>query len=677
MRHKVLEIIIDGYGFNPDLEIEILKEAYDKLPKQLLERYIQKIHGNRLGDNEISPETTFIFRFNRNPLNLYFEQRYQILKNLKTVNWKDHMIPFSLGEHMNSGLIRTIKQHIREISAYKNYAVWAAQTDNIDKLRCQFPSFATKTSGIEIGYEDLRPEVQGNSETGHQQLGNMTVASQIPLDISIDIQSGKFVDNPLLNQSVEKALEKKVCLNVTFMISGEYGDDGRVHSCWNHLESYLKIVFLKYKFNPERFRLQAILDGRDAPLTSSVEVNGNKFGFLQKLYDMFSQYDAEDCISWIIGRGIAMDRDYEEDRTRKDYEMLVYGKGIVAENFNDAVNIVRNFHDNKIFDPFVEPILIVGKDGKPRTLGKGDIFVDLNFRADRQRARIACLIGAKEFIQKEAGKKGKKWSLKWIDDDLQLEIFCLTEYHPEFEKHGAKIVYPIKSHPHNFLSLFTKFFHKQRIPFKYLLIAESNKAVHMGYFIRGRRENIEVEQSENRYIIPSYAEEDGITTDDDFYKTPQMKAFEVCGKLLNELSSGIYDMAVVNLSNPDMLGHLINNHFDANVRALEIIDYVISTIVDFLLIEGFHIIITSDHGNIDDFSASHSLNDVMTTFISPDQDIEPKIDVSERIRLFDIPWAIAEIMGISKEIEMELPPIDDWIKEKGLSGRSPIALRGT
>jgi 2,3-bisphosphoglycerate-independent phosphoglycerate mutase len=505
-------------------------------------------------------------------------------------------------------------------------------------------------------------------------LGNLAVAPQIPLEVSIDIKTGKFFENPVLNQSIKTALDNHVNLNITFMISGEFGNDGRVHSCWNHLESFLKLVFEKYNFDPGKLRIQAILDGRDSPLKSSLEKKGTKYGFLYKLKDLLTQYNAEDCIAWIIGRGIAMDRDYVEGRTKKDYELLVKGKGHIAGNFNDAVTFIRELHKKQVFDPFIEPIVVKDRDGAVRTLEKGDVFVDLNFRADRQRARIASLLGAKQFLQDQAAKKGQQWNLDWIQEDLKLEIFCLTEYHPDLEKYGAKITYPIKSQPHNFLSIFSRYFKQENIPFKYLLMAESNKAVHMGYFIKGRREKNEVEEFEKRFIITSYAEEHGIFTDDDFFKTPHMKAFEIAEKLLNELRLGIYDLALINLSNPDMLGHLIIEHFDANVTALEVIDYVVKTIVEFALKQNYYIIVTSDHGNIDEFSASHSLNDVITTFISPQSNIYLKKDLKERIRLFDLPWAIAEIFNISDQIKKILPQIPGWIIQKGLCGEVPIRL---
>lgn len=677
MDTKILEIVIDGYGYNPELEIDILKSSFKALPTDLKTGFLKNIYEKITMENmNIPDETAFILFFNRNPLNLYFEKKYGILKTLNRENpgkIKNFFEPLKQGEK-NQTLIAQIKKVIENIAEEKKYAVWAASTPNLDRLREKYPSISTKTTGIEIGYEDLSPEVQGNSETGHQQLGNLTVAPQIPLEIAIDIKSGKFFEDPVLNQAIKKAVDNNVNLNITFMISGEFGDDGRVHSCWNHLESFLKLVFEKHNLNPTKLRIQAILDGRDSPLKSSIEKKGTKYGFLYKVKDLLSQYNADDSIAWIIGRGIAMDRDYVEERTKKDYELLVKGKGHVANDFNEAVAIIKELHKKRTFDPFIEPIIIRDKNKSFRKLENNDVLIDLNFRADRQRARIASLLGAKQFLQEQAGKKGQKWQLDWIQDDLNLDIFCLTEYHPDLEKYGAKIVYKITSQPHNFLAIFSRYFKQENVPFKYLLIAESNKAVHMGYFIKGRREKIEIEEFEKRFVVPSYAEEDGIRTDDDFFKTPQMKVFEVTGKLLNELASGNYDLAVINLSNPDMLGHLIMNHFDANVKALEMVDYAVKVIVEFALNLGYYIIITSDHGNIDEFGASHSRNDVITTFISKHSNIHLKKGLEERIRLFDLPWAIAEIFNITDEIKKILPPIPGWITKKGLSGEVPIKL---
>jgi 2,3-bisphosphoglycerate-independent phosphoglycerate mutase len=676
MKPRIIEVIIDGFGYNPDVEIDILKSAFLALSSKGKIEFNDTIYNDikKIGVN-ISPETAFIIAFNRNQLNIHFcEKLKSEIENFspELITW-----PFQkIGEIQNNHpkLLKEVNDLICNIANEKHYAPWAARTPFIDHLKNLYPSASTKASGVEAGYENLDPEVQGNSETGHQQLGNFVVAPQVPLEIAIEIENGSFYKNPVLNEAIKEAKEKKSNLNVTIMVSGEYGDDGRVHSCWNHLESFLKLLFLHHGFNPDKFRIQAILDGRDAPLKSSLEMEGEKFGFLYKLMGLMKSYHALDSVAWIIGRGYAMDRDYEEERTRLDYKLLTQAEGIEADSYDDAIRIIKNFHQENVFDPFVKPIAIKDKNKKLRKIEPNDIVVDLNFRADRQRARIAALLNAENFLQKEAGKKNKTWNLGWLKKDLNLSVYCITEYHPDLLKYGAKIAYPIKPQPFNFLSILSKYFKNSKRSFKYLLVAESTKAVHMGYFIKGRRESIDEKDVESRFIIPSYAEDHGILTDDDYYKTPQMKAFEVAGKLLNEFALGIYDLAITNFSNPDMLGHLISKHFNEGVRCLEVIDHIIESIVKFALNEGCYIIITSDHGNIEDFSSSHSLNQIITTFISPYQNIRLKKKPGEHIRPFDIPWAITELLGVTSEIKKVIPEIPEWIKQKNLMGEVPIEV---
>ena len=676
MKPRIIEIIIDGYGYNPDTEIDILKTVFSSLPSGVKTEFNEKIYADlKNAGMDISPEAAFILIFNRNRLNLYFSEKFKgDFDNFSGDLLTDIYSKTDRVQDTHPVLVKEVNELINKVSREKHYSVWAARTPFIDYLRRQYPSASTKTSGVEAGYEDLYPEVQGNSETGHQQLGNFVVAPQVPLEIAIDIENGTFYENPTLNAAIQEAKAKNVNLNVTIMASGEYGDDGRVHSCWNHLESFLKLVFQNHEFDPDKFRLQAILDGRDAPLKSSLEMEGKKYGFLYKLRDLMKSYDALDSVAWIIGRGYAMDRDYEEERTRLDYKLLTEGEGIEADTYEDAVNIVKNFHSENIFDPFIKPIAIKDKNKQVRRIESNDIVVDLNFRADRQRARIAALLNAEKFLQTEAGKKNKTWKLDWLKKDLNLSVYCITEYHPDLINYGAKIAYPIKPQPFNFLSILSKYFKKSNRPFKYLLVAESTKAVHMGYFIKGRRETIDEKDVESRFIIPSYAEDHGIFTDDDYYKTPHMKAFEIGGKLLNEFALGIYDLAITNFSNPDMLGHLVIKHFDEGVRGLEVIDHVVESVVKFALKENCYVIITSDHGNIEDFSSSHSLNHIITSFISPDQNIRVKKKPGDPIKPFDIPWAITELLGVTTEIKNVIPEIPEWIKQKKLVGEVPIEV---
>ena len=180
-------------------------------------------------------------------------------------------------------------------------------------------TYCTKTTGKEVGYEDIWPEIQGNSETGHQQLANLTMASQLSFQIASDINDGTFEVSPKVTGLFNLFKPTDACLNVIILLQGEFGDDGRVHSSWDHLKEFLRLTFEVHKIPPERVKFQAILDGRDSPSCSSIQADGNRYNFLNKFVKLLESYKAVRSITWIVGRSESMDRDYVETRAETDY----------------------------------------------------------------------------------------------------------------------------------------------------------------------------------------------------------------------------------------------------------------------------------------------------------------------------------------------------------------------
>jgi hypothetical protein len=190
MKPRVIEIIIDGYGYNPDVEIDILKSAFSALSSQGKTEFNNTIYKDikKIGVN-ISPELAFIIAFNRNRLNVHFcEKLKPEIENFSSdlTTWPYQKINEIQNNHPK--LLKEVNDLICNIANEKHYAPWAARTPFIDHLKNLYPSASTKASGVDAGYEDLDPEVQGNSETGHQQLGNFVVAPQVPLEIAIEIE---------------------------------------------------------------------------------------------------------------------------------------------------------------------------------------------------------------------------------------------------------------------------------------------------------------------------------------------------------------------------------------------------------------------------------------------------------------------------------------------------------
>jgi 2,3-bisphosphoglycerate-independent phosphoglycerate mutase len=677
VQRPVLLVILDGFGFNPRTEAEILRKTIARLSATNMETILHiAVEAWREASAEVKePGPDGLLRLVLSPV-------------LPTIALESELsaAPFSLLQAVyaatrarltttvcgDSNLLAATEAVLVEEAQALRYAVWYARSPYLNSLRNQYPTVPTQAAGSAAGYEDVVPAVQGNSETGHQQIGNFIVAAQTPLEISTEIADGRFFTNPALLEALAEVKRRGTALDVCFLLSGEYGNDGRVHSAWNHLEALLEAAFVHAERPPSRVRIEAITDGRDSPPYSSLQMVGEQYGFLPKLRALLARYGAEQSLAWVIGRSIAMDRDYEEARTAKDFRMLVEGDGILVDDFAGAIAAVEAFHAQGLTDPNIPPI-VVGSG--PRCIEAGDVFLDLNFRADRQRAKVAALLGAREFLSREAGKRGQKWNLDWVNPPHGLTVYCLSEYHPDLENvYGAKVLYPIRPQAHNLFALLPEVSQAQGFRFHYLLTAESTKALHVGYFIRGRREVPTVAEDEERVIVPSYGPEFGVATDDDYYKTPQMRAFALADLVVESLARGGFDLIAVNFSNTDMIGHLLPKQFVAAERSITLIDTVLETVVPAALRAHFDVIITADHGNVEDNDSSHTANEILTTFVSADRAIVLRHDPRKRARLFDIPWSIVESMGLTDEVIPHLPPIPAKIQAEGLVGRSLVRV---
>ena len=112
-------------------------------------------------------------------------------------------------------------QVLRQLAREMRYVPWAADAPRAARLRNANVTVPTSAAGEWAGFEPLDPPVQGNSETGHQQIGNLVMAPQLPLEISNAIDSGAFFDNRALRTAIEHGAKPGSALNVAFMLSGD------------------------------------------------------------------------------------------------------------------------------------------------------------------------------------------------------------------------------------------------------------------------------------------------------------------------------------------------------------------------------------------------------------------------------------------------------------------------
>lgn len=545
------------------------------------------------------------------------------------------------------GMLREIDDLRRGWAMDRRYIPWIAEDPEWSEIVNENLTVPTEASGIWVGYEDVDPPVQGNSETGHQQIGNLALAPQIPLQITRSIEDGSFFENAKLLSAIEGALNSGRNINFCFLLSGIRGSDGRVHSAWNHLEAFCELVFERIGASPDRVQMQAILDGRDAPAKGSMEIEGVDGGYLGELERLLERYDAIESLAWVIGRGLAMDRDYREENAQCDYELLTEGVGRQVRGFEGIRNVVTAYHDDGLTDADVEALAIVRNRGGIATVQPGDAFINLNFRSDRQRSKTASLCAARSYLVREALARGRRWRLDWMRDDLELRICTMAEYDAEFEQdYGVDVAFPISPHQLNLLSNWESIMPPDS---HYLLVAESVKASHMGYFVRGRREAYQGSMAEDRQIVPSDGAAQGVMSDSDFYLNPAMQTDAIADRVMQAMSEGRDRLIMCNFAAPDMIGHLLPTRFDAAIEAYRQTVAALTRLSRSAKRYGYSMVVTSDHGNIENDAPTHTINPVLTTVIPALGSAKPRSETDEfTATLFDVSHTLARLIGANE-----------------------------
>ena len=78
---------------------------------------------------------------------------------------------------------------------------------------------------------------------------------------------------------------------------------------------------------------------------------------------------------------------------------------------------------------------------------------------------------------------------------------------------------------------------------------------------------------------------------------PEMSAYKVCDKLVEEIKNEKYDVIIVNFANCDMVGHTAV--WDSVVKAVEVVDECVGKVYEANKEVGGVMLITADHGNAD------------------------------------------------------------------------------
>jgi 2,3-bisphosphoglycerate-independent phosphoglycerate mutase len=412
----------------------------------------------------------------------------------------------------------------------------------------------------------------------------------------LTIGSGRvlFQDLMRVNKSIE---DGSFFENPALLSAFERGE--RVHLLglvsYGGVHSHIDHLRALLRFAPEKTWIHAFTDGRDVSPHAAV-------------HDLAEL--PQDRIATVAGRYYAMDRDQRWERTQRAFDAIVEGKG---EQAVDPIEALRRSYERGITDEFIEPITV---SGGPRLQPGTDTAIFFNFRPDRARQLSMKLV--------EAGA----------------DITTMTRYRADFD---MPVAFPEQEVRETLAEVLAE--HRVR----QLHAAETEKYAHVTYFFNGGREA--EWEGETRILVPSPRDVPS------YDHKPEMSAREVTDRFVEELERDGYGFAVINLANPDMVGH--TGSIPAAIKAVETADECLGRIVEAVGRKGGVSLITADHGNAEqmleaDGASPHTAH---TTNPVPLIVTDPEVTLGDTGQLADLAPTVLGFLGFTQPSPMTGKPL--------------------
>ena len=485
----------------------------------------------------------------------------------------------------------------------KGNAIALEGSPNVRRYAAEYPSSQLGASGMSVGLPDGQ---MGNSEVGHLNMGAGRIVYQELTKITKEIRDGEFFRNEALLAAMENAKKNGKKLHIWGLLS-----DGGVHSHNTHLYALLEMC---KKEGLDRVYVHCFMDGRDVSPTSGA-------GFVRDLQDEMKKIGVGKVAS-VCGRYYAMDRDNRWERVVQAYEMLTLGNGIAAE---DPAAAIEESYGKDVTDEFILPTNVVENGAPVALVEKGDSVIFFNFRPDRAREIT------RAFTEPDFSGFERKTGY------LAPCYVCFTQYDATFT-HVQVAFKPqsLKNTLGEYLASLGK---------KQLRIAETEKYAHVTFFFNGGVEAPNA--NEVRVLVPSPK----VATYD---LKPEMSAYEVTDKVIEQLSTGEYDVMILNYANCDMVGH--TGVLEAAEKAVATVDGCVDRVLKKILEMGGGALLTADHGNADKMIAedgspftAHTTNPVPVVLVN---DALKGVSLREGGVLADLAPTLLDMMGIAVPAEM-------------------------
>jgi len=292
-------------------------------------------------------------------------------------------------------------------------------------------------------------------------------------------------------------------------------------------------------------------------------------------------------------------------------------------NHYPLARAIREAYASGEEDEALDPRALVDKSGAPiGSVNPGDVVIFYDIRGERE------IELTQSFVDPEFDK--------FKVHDGTAEFVTMIQYDSSLP---VKVAFPPEEHLKDTLCSVVS-----QAGLKQLKIAESEKAVHLGFFFNGKNEN--PEPGEDRIVIPS---PEGIA---DYSEIPELSVSQAAESLIANCQKEEYSLIIGNFANVDVLGHIENEK--SAIQAVEAVDDALGKVVAASKKSGRWTIVTADHGTVESWlypegtiNTGHTANPVPFIIIPPDGHGND-ISVRDGGTLTDVAPTVLDMMGLPK-----------------------------
>jgi len=294
------------------------------------------------------------------------------------------------------------------------------------------------------------------------------------------------------------------------------------------------------------------------------------------------------------------------------------------EKIYPLAHAVREAYRTGEDDETMEPLVLVDDEKRPvGRIQEGDYVVFYDIRGEREIELTEAFI-AESFPHFPRRSMHTHWA-------------TMIEYHPDLD---VRVAFPPLGEVPDTLSETVS-----KAGMRQIKIVESEKSVHLGYFLNGKR--TEPYDGEVQRVIPS-KEFEG------YLPSPEMRADVVTDAVIEALEDESFDLVIVNWANVDVIGH--SEDRDAIKRAVSTVDAQLGRALEVAKAQKVAALVTADHGTVEKwYYADGSIDTGHTDSLVPLILVAPHLEgVSLRNdgTLTDVAPTVLALLGISKPQSM-------------------------